>query len=77
MCSARERIDPDLIEHSDCVGLTPVLHDEACLDPVDIDAVQLNVRSRRLNSLPHTGMHAACRYPGYDQIAFGDLVSNP
>jgi hypothetical protein len=25
VCSARERIDAHLIEHSDCIGLTPVM----------------------------------------------------
>lgn len=37
--SAHERIDTHLVEHSDGIGLAPVLCDKACFDAVDIDAV--------------------------------------
>ena len=74
---AREGIDAHLIEHSDRIRLTPVLRDEARLDPVDVDAVQSNFRARRRDFLPDTCMRAARRYPGRDEIALGDHLLDP
>lgn len=72
-----EWIDAHLLKHSDGVGLTPVFGDEAGLDAVDVDAVELNLGSCWLDVLPDAGMRSTRRDPRHNQIILGDHLLDP
>jgi hypothetical protein len=69
--AARQRAD--LLQHPDDIGHRPVLDDLAVADPVDRDALGLDLLVRRGDPEQLSGMHAPAQDVAHHEIVLRDL----